>query len=333
MGKVCPTREAAPVTMVIPAYNAVRYLGQVLDSIEAQTLAPAEVIVVDDGSRDETPYLLERRKAASPLALRIITQANQGPSTARNTGIAAAKTPFVGLLDADDFLYPTFLEETCALTSDAYGFDLIFTDRDVINEAGQRSGKLDLDHPRFREIPVRPLPGGAKTFAVCPLRYLLPGNLIPAGGVLLRRTAWEDVGGYDPDLDHAEDRMLYLRLSKLDGGFAFLDKPLSTYRRHGASLTAANNHVRMALGSERLLEKMLANASAWRLSGEETQWVRDALRDARSETARAVRYGADPSEWRAVALLRGRGELSAPAAVRVLAGYALRRLWHRMGGA
>ncbi len=334
MQEVECTCKSAPVTMVIPAYNAARYLGLALDSIESQTLLPVEVIVVDDGSRDATPHLLARRQAATRrLNMRIITQSNRGLSAARNAGIAAARTPLVGLLDADDYLYPTFIEETYAVLSDGGVFDVIFTDRDVVDLNGEnRSRTLDLDHPDFRKIPCQRLPNGVWALTTSLFRFLLHGNLIPAAGVLLRRQAWAVVGGYDPELGHAEDRMFYLRLSKLPGGFVFIDKPLSAYRRHDASLTSANNHVRMALGGEQVLEKLLDNAASWGLNDSETQWVRDALRDARQETNWAIRYGADPMMWRAVSILRRRGDLDVLTAGGVLATYLARKLWYRVRG-
>src|SRR3954470_1810603 len=86
------------VSVIIPTYNYARYLPQAIDSALGQTHAPLEVIVVDDGSTDDTPRVLE----AYASRIRVIRQANQGAGAARNAGIAAARGEYVAFLDSDD---------------------------------------------------------------------------------------------------------------------------------------------------------------------------------------------------------------------------------------
>jgi len=93
--------SAALVSVVIPVWNGARYLEATLDSVFAQTHRPLEVIVVDDGSTDDTPALLERR--TDVIAIR---QANAGAAAARNAGIARARGAFIALQDADDLWVP-----------------------------------------------------------------------------------------------------------------------------------------------------------------------------------------------------------------------------------
>ncbi len=97
--------------MVIPAYNYARYLPTAVNSILAQRWAPLEVIIVDDGSTDDT-----REVAASfrDGRVRYVWQKNAGLSAARNKGIEVAQMPFVGFLDADDAWQPDFLAEVMA---------------------------------------------------------------------------------------------------------------------------------------------------------------------------------------------------------------------------
>ena len=99
------------VSLVIATYNHARFLGEALDSAVAQTLEGVEVVVVDDGSTDDTEAVLARYGGR----LRVIRQPNRGLAAARNTGLAAARGTYVSFLDADDVLMPTKLAEQAAI--------------------------------------------------------------------------------------------------------------------------------------------------------------------------------------------------------------------------
>src|SRR5437763_447547 len=94
------------VSVIIPAYNFARYVPEAIDSVLAQTYAPFEVIVVDDGSTDDTPKVL----AAYGNRIRAIRQVNQGVAAARNTGLAAAGGEYVAFIDSDDTWEPRKLQ-------------------------------------------------------------------------------------------------------------------------------------------------------------------------------------------------------------------------------
>ena len=96
----------APVTVIIPTYNCGPFVAEAVDSVLAQTLPPAGIIVVDDGSSDDTPQRLERYRGL----IQYVTQRNQGVSAARNRGLLLADTEFVAFLDADDVWHPRKLE-------------------------------------------------------------------------------------------------------------------------------------------------------------------------------------------------------------------------------
>ncbi|HEY2324319.1 MAG TPA: glycosyltransferase family A protein, partial [Thermoanaerobaculia bacterium] len=105
------------VSVVIPSYNYARYLGEAIDSALAQTLPPLEVIVVDDGSTDETSEVL----ATYADRIRVLRQKNSGVAVARNSGIAAAHGEYVAFLDADDIWLPRKLELQMARFDESIG--------------------------------------------------------------------------------------------------------------------------------------------------------------------------------------------------------------------
>jgi glycosyltransferase involved in cell wall biosynthesis len=117
------------ITIVIPCYNDGLYLRENIKSLQGQTHKSFEVLVINDGSTDRTTLdiLKNLQEAFPPLVIKIISQKNQGLSTARNRGVREAQTEWIMLLDADDKLAPEYLERTLALAKKA-GLDYVTTD-------------------------------------------------------------------------------------------------------------------------------------------------------------------------------------------------------------
>ncbi|GAB6164120.1 hypothetical protein JCM19992_01200 [Thermostilla marina] len=124
----------APVSVVIPAYNSSRYLGATLRSVFAQTVRPQEIIVVDDGSEDDSAALAE--SFGPPV--RVIRQENRGESAARNRGIEAASSEWIAFLDADDLWAPTKLARQLETAAEA---DVVHTNFYFF---GDMDGRVDL---------------------------------------------------------------------------------------------------------------------------------------------------------------------------------------------
>jgi glycosyltransferase involved in cell wall biosynthesis len=201
------------VSVVIPCYNYGRFLGQALRSVLDQTLAPLDIVVVDDGSTDDS-----RQIAASFGArVRVLAQANQGVSAARNTGIAATNGEYVAFLDADDFWHPHKLAAQIARLAPS-GAALVHcatieVDGDgrecALVTAGKRGRPL-------RELALRRDP------------VILGGG----SGAVVRRAALEKVGGFDVALSTSADWDMWRRLlTHFD--IEFCPEPLVYYRLHG----------------------------------------------------------------------------------------------------
>ena len=110
------------ISAIVPVYNTAAYLRRCVDSLLAQTLAPAEIILVDDGSSDQSGDLCDQYAAQWPGMIRVIHQQNAGPSVARNTGIDAASGAYLSFIDSDDYLEPDAFER---LTQALGGADMV----------------------------------------------------------------------------------------------------------------------------------------------------------------------------------------------------------------
>ncbi len=223
----------APIAVVIPAHNAAAFLPMALDSLEQQTQAPAEVVVIDDGSTDDTFTLTEKR------GVKVVRQEQRGPAAARNRGIAEVNSEFVAFLDADDWYAPDKIEKSYAVLCEL-GATCIATDAwQVIGDRVERRKN------QLREVS-----------SVLTKELLIGDNPIVCSTVVAKRAKVLEVGGFDenPDLIATEDYDLWLRLSH-DEPIAYLAEPLTFYRADGGGLSSNERFMR---GIERILAKVQA---------------------------------------------------------------------------
>ena len=120
------------VSIIVPTFNRARLLGEALDGIAAQTFRDYEIIVVDDGSTDETPTII----AARPEPIRRLWQPNQGPASARNYGLSEARGTLVAFLDSDDVWMPGYLQACVELINPRPELALAYCDFTCIDGHG-----------------------------------------------------------------------------------------------------------------------------------------------------------------------------------------------------
>lgn len=222
------SEAAAPlVSVVIPAYNAAAHLGECLDSVLAQAGdAALEVVVVDDGSTDATAEV-----AGSRPGVRLIRLAgNEGPSRARNAGMAAARGDLVAFLDADD-LWPA---GSLAARIDALNrhpqAELAFGDCRQFDASGPR------DHTLFEAGHLGAPAWGDGGIVPDAYARLLADNFVTTGSVLVRRPVLAAVGGFAEDLRLVEDLDLWLRVARRHP-VAWCPQVCLLRRRHGGNLS------------------------------------------------------------------------------------------------
>ncbi len=174
-------------SVVIPAYNSAEFINDTIETALDQTYAPLEVIVVDDGSRDDTAAVVRQRFGDR---VRVIQQENAGPNAARNYGIREAAGDWIALLDADDLWLPEKLDRQATCVADGVGIVHCFNRND-----------LPIHKPNARQDV---------TFEV-----LWNRNFIGTSTTILSKAAWESVGGFDEDrnLIGAEDYNMWLRVA------------------------------------------------------------------------------------------------------------------------
>ncbi len=223
----------APITVVIPAYNAAAYLAETIASIRAQTLPVAEIIVVNDGSTDETGAIA---RAAGTI---VIDQANAGLPASRNRGISAASQPWIAFADADDLWSHDKTERQWRSLELAPSADFSFSDFSQFNDLGViNASVLHEVHQHFRRVSQTPLGDRASLCDPATLgAALLVQNVFCPSSLIVRKTTALKIGGYDPELFSAEDYDFALRLTRDHLG-TYVDAPLVRYRRHATAMTS-----------------------------------------------------------------------------------------------
>jgi glycosyltransferase involved in cell wall biosynthesis len=233
--------------VIIPAYNAAAFVGATVESVLAHTCAPAEIIVVDDGSTDDTVAAL----GTYGSAITVVCQPNGGPGRARNTGVARSVSEYVAFLDSDDLWEPERLARCLALLQEDSRVQIAAADAHLLYD-DTRSDKVmygDLYPADFPE-PDRQL---AK---------IAHANFLPSS-IVLPRTLFDQVGGYDEDraLISSEDYELNMRLLLAGARAGLIREPLGWYRLRGDSLSAnaAANWTSHLLAVERNLPALRAH--------------------------------------------------------------------------
>ena len=208
-----PPSRASAVSVVIPAYEAESFIEITLTCVARQTFKDYEIIVVDDGSKDQTKKIVEKFLTREKIRGRCIRQENRRIAGARNTAIRSAQGEFIALLDHDDLWMPDKLQ--CVM--DAFNrwpeTDLICHNEQIIKD-----GKILRISQNHR--------AGHTTYE----QLLFRGNTLSPSAVVFRKSVFEKTGGFDenPDLNTVEDYDFWLRVSKV-GKIRYLNATLGSY--------------------------------------------------------------------------------------------------------
>lgn len=206
------------VSIIIPAYNAMAYLPETLQSALDQTFTDFEVLIINDGSSDQ---ILEWADQIQDPRVRLITQENQGLSGARNTGIWRSQGEYLAFLDADDIWEATKLEKQVACLDRNPSVGLVSSWVKCVDEKG-----------KWIESPQTPKSQGDEL-----KRDLFISNIVLCGSTpLVRCCCFEKVGFFDRTLRSIEDWDMWLRLAP-HYQFYVIQEPLVQYRKHPGSMS------------------------------------------------------------------------------------------------
>jgi glycosyltransferase involved in cell wall biosynthesis len=204
------------VSVIIPCYNQGRFLKEAVDSVLSQSYGQVEVLVVDDGSTDDTAAVAARYGPR----IRYLYKDNDGLSAARNTGILEATGEFVLFLDADDYLSPEMLERHVAAAHATPSGTVFYGGWRVVNLAGrvlyQEQAELGGD----------------------PVHELLKENGFAVHAATVRRSAFANVGLFDVRLKACEDWDMWLRLAAAGHEFVAVPESWAMYRRYAGSMSS-----------------------------------------------------------------------------------------------
>jgi glycosyltransferase involved in cell wall biosynthesis len=232
------------VSAILPVFNGRRFLRDAVRSVLAQSLPPCELIVVDDGSTDDSLAVLEGLPPA-PFPIRVLRQANAGQSAARNLAARHAEGDYLAFLDQDDHWYPQHLEILVEpLAADAAvgwsysDFDEMDFDGNLVTRAFLRAAGLR--HPKH-------------SIFECVASDLM---ILPSASVV-RRAAFEQAGGFDEALSGYEDDDLFVRFFRLGWEHVFVDRPLLRFRIHGNGCSTSRRFIESRLRYAAKLEAML----------------------------------------------------------------------------
>jgi glycosyltransferase involved in cell wall biosynthesis len=210
------------VDIIIPAYNAARYLPAAIESVEAQTFADWRILLVDDGSTDNTPEVLAPFIDRLGSRLKYIRKPNGGLPAARNTAIRNSSAEFLALLDADDVWLPCRLAESLAC----------FEGRPQVGLAYGFNARIDAEGKVIDTFDRRQKHGEGR---IAPYIYMRKVDL-PCPTITFRRKCVEEVGPFDEKMRATEDRDLWFRIA-LRYEVALAPKVIALYRMSAGSMS------------------------------------------------------------------------------------------------
>lgn len=223
-------------SVIIPTFNSAQYIVETLTSLLQQNDADYEIILVDDGSTDDTkdvlaPYLSDR--------VRYIYQDNSGgPAKPRNVGIANASGEFIFFFDSDDIALPGKMKASVELLDRYPDAGMLFTNFNLANEAGVITEQRYLDkyHTLNNLLTNRIDEHGFLLSAADCFAGLIKANFVGTPGVVIRKSVFEKVGLFDQTMKNLDDRDMWMRVAK-EYPVIYLDTPYFNYRNNPSSIS------------------------------------------------------------------------------------------------
>jgi len=230
------------VSVVIPTYNLAKYICETVDSVLMQTYKDFEIIIIDDGSKDDTKQVLSKYGSK----IKYIYQDNRGVAAARNRGIRESKGEYVALLDADDLWLPEKLTQQVAMAEQNPQVSVFFSDAEVFDHRGllkpscRRSHNGQYAPGTFRYKIANAVFNDGSVFKGDFYVDLIMGNLITPGTAFIRKASLEQAGLFDETLTVVDDYDLGLRMARTNI-FLYFNSVTARYRLRDDSASGKVN--------------------------------------------------------------------------------------------
>jgi glycosyltransferase involved in cell wall biosynthesis len=207
------------VSVIIPCYNAEKYIQECIQSVLEQTHKHIEIIVVDNNSSDSSMSIVNELAKNNPNKIILLKEPQAGGSYARNTGFNASKGAFIQFLDADDIIVPNKIEQQLVAFSE--GVDVVVSDYGIYSKDFSHQTELRT----FEQVESNPLQTAIN-------------SIIITGNPLYRKTIIEKHGCYDVSLSSSQDWEFHIRLALNGAKFKYLSGEFFHYRKHNESLSS-----------------------------------------------------------------------------------------------
>lgn len=252
------------VSVIVPTYNRASLVTQAVDSLLAQTRVPDEIIVVNDGSKDDTEKVLQKYQRP----VKVINQPNGGLASARNAGLKAATGDFVAFLDDDDTLTPDSIEKRASFLEKYPEKPIVYGNIEVIfiDEASSQHSKYQI-----RDVPI--------TYSGDVFSKIILRNLAPIHAFMARRTCFENNVLFRSAFPGVEDYDLWVRLAE-HFHFYYIDNLVGYYRFHASQMSSIHRQ-KMYSAEIKIREEAFTTPTFAKLSPAE---------QARAYSVQATRY-------------------------------------------
>lgn len=224
------------ISVILPTFNRAQFISQAIESALRQTHPPDEIIIIDDGSTDDTGKIV----AGFGKKIKYVWQQNQGPAAARNHGMRLARGDFFAFLDSDDLWMPNKIKAQLAFFSQNPEVDFVFAD--MANFTGDEKSVS----PEVKNIELHNYLIANATNLTDLFAWLVIENVVPTPTVMCKRSAALAVGDFNETLRIAEDLNYWLRASE-KCRWGFTNDVLLLRRRHESNLIGDSNHRNEAL--------------------------------------------------------------------------------------
>lgn len=259
------------ISVIIPSYNCEKYISESVNSALKQAYPEFEILIIDDGSIDNTGKIAKEYANKNPNKIKYFYQHNQGVSAARNKGIELSKGDYIAFLDGDDIWVPEKLEKSVQFL-EKYNFDWIATSFIRITKAGDKAmRRLPKDSyiPNEEANEIHQLKNGISYY---------PDSLIHTSTIVAKKMCFKKAGLFAEDLLIGEDTDLFLRFEETGLRGGYLDEPLSIYRYNSNGMMKsgkidvlrefvklAQKHVKI-LGAEKPIIRKSYSQFLWNIS-------------------------------------------------------------------